>query len=262
MVNRFASITIVATLLTAPAAAAERPRDKDINQLLERLDHERDRFEDQLDGDVKHGTIRTRDGEVKVERYLDDFQDNVGKLKDRFKSDYAASAEVTEVLRQGSEISRLMATRQPDLKGASEWNRLAVSLGELAAAYGTAFPLPAGQQARRLSDHEVKTAAEAVASHADRYKEELDDSLKKDLTVDKAAREASVDAAEGLKKAAEKLASRIGDEEPASGEALALQQHAAAIRTAAKRPLSPAGQTAWSAVETDLAKIVQAFNLR
>ncbi len=262
MVNRFTGIAIVATLLSAPAAAVERPRDKDIKQLLERLDHERDRFEDQLDGDLKHSTIRTRDGEVNVEKYLDDFQDNVGKLKDRFNSDYAAGAEVTEVLRQGSEIGRLMATRPPDLKGASEWNSLATSLRELAASFGTAFPLPAGQQARRLTDREVKTAAEAVASNADRYKEALDESLKKDLTVDKATREAAVDAAEGLKKAAEKLASRVGDEEPASGEALALQQRAAAIRNAPKRPLSPPAQTAWSAVETDLAKIVQAFNLR
>jgi hypothetical protein len=249
-------------LLSAPASAVERPRDKDIKQLLERLDHERDRFEDQLDGDLKHSTIRTRDGEVNVERYLDDFQDNVGKLKDRFNSDYAAGAEITEVLRQGSEISRLMATRPPDLKGASEWNSLATSLRELAAAFGTAFPLPAGQQARRLTDREVKTAAEAVASNADRYKEALDESLKKDLTVDKATRDAAVDAAEGLKKAAEKLGSRVGDEEPASGEALALQQRAAAIRNAPKRPLSPPAQTAWSAVETDLAKILQAFNLR
>ena len=156
-----------------------------------------------------------------------------------------------------------MAAQPPDLKGASEWNRLTMSLSELAAAYGTSFPLPAGQQARRLTDHELKAAAEAVASNADRYKEELDDSLKKDPTVDKASRDAAVDAAEGLKKAAEKLASRVGDEEPASGEAIALQQHAAAIRNAAtKRPLSPPAQTAWSTVETDLARIVQAFNLR
>ena len=117
--------------MTAPAAAAERPRDKDIKQLLERLDQERDRFEDQLDGDIKHGTMRTPEGEVKVERYLDDFQDNVGKLKDRFSSDEAANAEVTTVLREGSNISGRMAALPPDLKGGSEWNRLVGSLREL-----------------------------------------------------------------------------------------------------------------------------------
>jgi hypothetical protein len=262
VVNRFAGV-VIAMVFTATAGAAERPRDKDIKQLLEQIDHERDRFEDQLDGDLKHSTIRTADRELNVERYLDDLQDNVGKLKDRFKPDYAASAEVTTVLRQGSDIQRHTVALPPNFKGASEWNRLAASLGELAAAYGTVFPLPVGGQARRLNDREVKDAAEDVARNADRYKKEIDAALKKDQTVDKAARAASVNAADSLKKDAENLASRIGDEKPASGEAQALLQHAAAIRSAAAtRPSSPAAQTAWGSIEAGLVKIVQAFNLR
>ena len=116
--------------------------------LIERIDNERDRFEDQLDGKIKSSIIRGQ-GEVNVERFLDDLQENVDRLNERFKSDYAASAEVTTVLRQGSDIQRFMSKQPPDLDGASEWNRLASSLGELAKVYATTFPLPEGQQARR-----------------------------------------------------------------------------------------------------------------
>lgn len=253
---------LVAMLFAGPAAAAERMNDNDVKQLLERIDQERDRFEDQLDGKLKGSIIRGPGGEVKVEKYLDDLQDNVDKLKDRFKSDYAASAEVTTILRQGSDIQRYMSTLPPNYDGASEWTRLAGSLGELAKVYGTTFPLPEGHQARRMNDSEVRKVADNVAKAADRYKKELDSSLKNNTSIDNATRETSVKQADELKKVAEKLESTIGDGKPASGEAQALLQQASAVKAAATgRPLSAAAQTELKSVESDVAIVAQAFGL-
>ena len=257
-----ASIVGAAALVAPPTALAERLSDKDVKALIDRIDQERDRFEDQLDGKLKRSIIRGRGGEVDVERYLDDLQENVDNLKERFTPEYAASAEATTVLRQGSDIKRFMATQPPNLDGASEWNRLAASLGELGAAYGTTMPMAEGQQARRLNDREVRKAADDVAKSADRFRKDLDSSLKNDKTVDKAAREAAVREADALKKDAQELASVIGDERPASGEAKALINRAAAIRAAsAGRGLSPAAQTAWGSVESGLDKVAQAFGM-
>ena len=145
---------VAMTLLVAPVASAERKNDEDVKQMIERIDEERDRFEDQLDGTLKRSIVRGPRGEVNVERYLDDLQENVDDLKERFKPDYTASTEVTTILRQGSDIQRFMGAQKPNFDGASEWNRLAASLGELATAYGTAFPMGEGQTARRLNDAE------------------------------------------------------------------------------------------------------------
>lgn len=260
--TRFPVVALAALLafVAAPVLLAERLSDKDVKQLMERIDNERDRFEDQLDGTLKRSVLRGPGGEVSVERYLDDLQDNVDKMKERFTPQYAASNEVTTVLRQGSEIQRFMATQRPNLDGASEWNRLSSSLGELATAYGTAFPVPDGQQARRLNDDEVSRAAQDLARGADRYKKELDSTLKQDKTIDKATREAAVKEADDLKKDAERLASTIGDGRPASGEAQALLQRVTRIRGAsAGRTLSSAGQTAWGSVDGAADKIAQAF---
>jgi len=257
-----ACAAVMASLLAAPAVSAERLNDKDVKALLERIDNERDRFEDQLDGKVKRSILRGPGGEVNVERYLDDLQENVDRLKDRFTPQYAASAEATTVLRQGSDIQRFMSAQAPNFDGSSEWNRLAASLAELAAVYGTTFPVRDGQQARRLNDREVRKAADDLAKGADQFKKELDSSLKKDKTIDKAAREAAVKEADELKKDAQKLASTVGDGRPASGEAQAVLQRAAGIRTAASgRTLSPAAQTAWGSVESGVSKIAQAFGL-
>lgn len=257
-----ACIAFAAMFSIAPAASAERVNDNDVKQLIDRINDERDRFEDQLDGKLKSSVIRNPNGEVNVERYLDDLQDNVGKLRDRFKSDYSASAEATTVLRQGSEIKRYMATLPPAFDGKSEWNRLDASLGELAAVYTTAWPIPEGQQARRINDKEVKVAADDVADNADVLKKELDSSLKADKSVDTATREAAVKAADLLKEDAKRLASLVGDGKPASGEAQALLQRAAGMRSGATgRALSPTAQTAWKSVEGSLGTVAQAFGL-
>ena len=141
-------------------------------------------------------------------------------------------------------------------------NRLAGSLRELATVYATTFPIPDGHQARRMNDSEVRKAADNVAKAADRYKKELDSSLKNNTSIDHATREASVKQADDLKRDAEKLDSTIGDSKPASGEVQALFRQASAVKAAAKgRPLSPAAQAEWKAVETDLAIVAQAFGM-
>lgn len=66
-----AVVVAIAALVATPVAHAERLSDKDIRALLERVDHDRDRFEDQLDGKLKRSIIRGPGGEVHVERDLD-----------------------------------------------------------------------------------------------------------------------------------------------------------------------------------------------
>src|SRR4030095_17218202 len=127
-------------LIAMPAVAADRPPDKDVKALIERIDNERDRFEDQLDEKIKSSICGGAGGEVDVAHFLDDTQENLPRLKDRFNSDYAASAEVTTVLRQCTDIQRFMSQQPPNLDGASEWNRLASSLGALAKGYATPVP--------------------------------------------------------------------------------------------------------------------------
>ncbi len=253
---------LLAILIAAPAAAADRPTDDAVKQLIERIHGDRDRFEDQLDGQLKRSVLRGPGGEVNVERYLDDLQDNVNRLKDRFAASYSASTETSVVLRQGSDIQRYMAAQPPNFKGASEWNRLAASLGELATAYGTTFPLAEGAAVRRLNDREMRQTAEGIASAADRFKKALDASLKGDKSVDKATRESAVRDVDGLRQAAKSLASRIGAGQPASGEARTLLERTATVQTgSAGRTLSPAAQTAWGSVRSGIVAVAHGFGV-
>jgi hypothetical protein len=252
----------VAFFVAAVAMAAERPTDKDVKQLLERVNADRDRFEDQLDGTLKRETLRGPQGEVDVDRFLDDLQDNLNRWRDRFSPDYSASTEATTVLRQASAIHHFMAKQPPTLKGTSEWERFAASLGQLAGVYGAAFPLSEGTGARRMNDREVQQAAEAVADAADRFKNDVDRSLHNDKTVDKATRDQTLLEIETLKNSAKALGARLGSGQPASGQAKALLDVAGTVAaSSARRGLTPSAQTAWTSLGTALEKVTTSFGL-
>ena len=75
-------------------------------------------------------------------------------VRDRYRSDYAASQEVTTVLRQGSAIERHMRQQGAGMKGASEWDATAADLKRLVEAFSTTFrfrkvPRPDGSAIRR-----------------------------------------------------------------------------------------------------------------
>src|SRR5262245_63854450 len=93
------ALTLIACALSAsPLAAADRLTDKDVKALVERIDDGRSRFKDALDDKIKKNILRGPSGEVDVDKFLDDFKDNIGRLKDRLKPEYSASTEAQTVL--------------------------------------------------------------------------------------------------------------------------------------------------------------------
>jgi hypothetical protein len=236
--------------------APERLSDKEVKALIEQVDEGRDKFEGNLDGQFKNSTLRRPSGETKVEDALQDYQDNTKKLKDRFTSDYSAGAEVALVLKQSTAINTFMLGSAPAMKGRSEWDRQVTNLKRLAVSYGTTFPLPDGATPRRSNDKEVAATAEAIATAADRFKDDLD----KDKTLPKPDKEAAEKDVEMLKKQADAVKDRTSDGKPATGEVRQLIQQVAKVQTfIGAHPITI--MTNWQAVQTSLGKLQQAFGL-
>jgi len=109
------------TALSPGCAESSRThRHKDVKALIEQVDEARDKFEGNLDSQFKNSTLRGPGGETKVEAALQDYQDNVKKLKDRFTADYSASAKVMTVLKQATAIHGFMMNSPEGTKGRSE----------------------------------------------------------------------------------------------------------------------------------------------
>ena len=258
---RTLAAAITLALVTAVPAAGQRLTDDETKALAERIYQERDRFEDALDGDFKHAKLRTASGEYDINRFLDDFQERANEYKERLTSSYAASREANELLKQSSQISGYMKRQAPSMKGMSEWNKLEGSLGQLATAYGTTFPMPDGATPRRIGDGELKTAANGIEQSGKDFKKALEKELKADKTVDPAARATAVAAADSFAKSAKALKDRVGGGKPSTAEAQQLFQQAAKVKEFMGSRSLPVAGGAWGDVGSKLATVAQAYNM-
>ena len=238
-------------------SAQERPLDRDVKVLIEQVDEARDKFEGNLDGDFKSSTLRNATGEVKVAGALQDYQDNVKKLKDRFTASYSASAELTTVLKQATAIDTFMKASPSIMKGRSEWDREALALKQLAEVYGTTFPLPDNAVVRRMNDGETATTAAALESAANRLKSDVD----KASALPKPDRDNGKKALEVLAKHADTVKSRTNDGKPATAEFRLLLAQMATVQTFMTAHPVPAAAANWQNVRDSVGKLEQAFVL-
>ena len=255
------AILAAAVLVPWPAIAADRLTDRDVKQLVGRIEQGRDRFDDALDDKVKHDVLRGEAGEVNVEKFLNDFQENIDRIEERLKPDYAASAEVGTLLRQATAIDRFFHQQPTGAKGESEWNRLAADLKVLANAYGADFPLADNAMVRRIGDGEVVAAVEEVSKSGERLKKTLDSDLKSNKAIDEPTREGIVDEAEALSKDAKTLRSRLKDGKPTSAEADQLIARAGKLQKFIEGHQVPASASAWPALSTSLQSVASAYRV-
>ena len=260
MRNVLTTLAIVAAV-AAPTMAADRLTDRDLKALVSRIEDGRHKFEDALDGKLKNNTLRGSTGEVKVENFLNDFQDNIDKLDERMKPDYTASAEAATVLRQATAIDHFFRTLPAGTKGVSEWNRLAVDLKALAVAYGTDFPTPEGAPVRRLGDKEVAKIVDNIAEAGDRLEHSLDNELKKDVTIDVPTRTSIVNVADEFANDARKLRDKVKNGDPSSSEAQHLLERAMAIQSILKAHQTPTSSGIWNGVPPLLQQLASAYGM-
>lgn len=253
------ALAALALLWTSQAAWAQhgtRLTDEELERLFTVVEETRDEFDDHLDGTFKNSIIRSPVGEVKMEAFLDDLEDNVEKLDERFSKEYAASREAAIVLEQGSALQRYFDRQDRQIKGLSEFDRFASALGQLAEAYGVSFPLISGDAPRRYNDAEVAALATRLVTQADALEDAVDD----DDSFDDPAERTVKSSLDRLEKSARAVEERMSDGKPASAEARQVVELGEDVgRTIGPRRISPDTRAAWARIRGDLETFRRAF---
>jgi hypothetical protein len=258
-VKKLLHFVLLGSLVATPIMAADRLTDRDVKALVAHIEDGRDRFDNALDDRLKRAIVREPAGEVNVSRFLDDFQENIDRLEERLKPEYAASTEVATLLWQASAIDGFFRRQPAGTKGVSEWNRLATDLKALGLAYGADFPLKEGTAVRRIGDRELFAAVEDIARSSERLQKALENDLKKDTDVAKSEREAIVGEADLLEKYAKALRSRVKDGKPSSAEAEAVMERAAKLRPFIQTHNVPTSSAAWAAITFGMRTLTDAY---
>lgn len=253
------ALTALGSVIALPAVAqTARPGDKAVEGMIEQVEKASSTFQRALDKDIKKATVRGAQGEVDMKAFLEDFTTSIERLKDRFDSKYAASAEVNALMSYADGMEKFIQSQPPTLKGRSEWDEFKASLNSLAGAYGTTFPA-APHPPRRMNDLEIQQAADAAGKNGDNLKRELKAVFGKE---DKAGIEAAEGSIEAMHKAAKALKSRVDDGKPASGEAAAFVEAVRKVdASVAGKTLPAKAKTASDGIAAAVAKVEQAFNI-
>lgn len=253
------ALTALGSVIALPAVAqTARPGDKAVEGMIEQVEKASSTFQRALDKDIKKATVRGAQGEVDMKAFLEDFTTSIERLKDRFDSKYAASAEVNALMSYADGMEKFIQSQPPTLKGRSEWDEFKASLNSLAGAYGTTFPA-APHPPRRMNDLEIQQAADAAGKNGDNLKRELKTVFGKE---DKAGIEAAEGSIEAMHKAAKALKSRVDDGKPASGEAAAFVEAVRKVdASVAGKTLPAKAKTASDGIAAAVAKVEQAFNI-
>ena len=256
-------LTMVLTalaLLSGPALAqSARPPDSQVESLIGQMEKSASQFERSLDRDLKKATIRSPNGEMQMESFLEDFNTGIKRLKDRFDKDYSASSELLALMRRATELDTFIRSQPPSLKGRSEWDVYAASLNALASAYGSAFPMQEDNPPRRMNDLEIKQAADSAVKSGSSLKSALSKVYGKDEDAARKTAAAEIDA---MSKGAKGLKARIDDKKPASGEAAVFTEAVKKLQTTlSAKTLTPEATKALDGINASFRKVQQAFGM-
>jgi hypothetical protein len=255
-------VAVCLVAASAPAFAADRLTDRDVKELVARIEDGRDKFDNALDDELKNKILRDSTGEVDVKRFLNNFQQSIDRLEESLKPGYAGSSEAGTLLRQGSTLERYFRAQPGGTKGESEWNRLASDLKLLAAVYGAEFPVGENATFRRIGDREVAESVKELGDSAQQLKKRLDSDLKKDPSVDSASRDAIVQEADQLSKDAKVLRDRVNDGKPSSAEADQVMSRAAKLHAFIQGHQVPASASVWTGLRPQLETVAVAYRIQ
>ena len=113
-----------------------RLNDKDVGQILHRIEDQSHRFKSSLDSALDKSRLNGTRREDDINEFIKQFDNEVKRLHDRFSDHKSVAADVQLVLDSAARIDDFMARRQVGGRAEDDWSRLRANLDELSQAYG------------------------------------------------------------------------------------------------------------------------------
>jgi hypothetical protein len=112
-----------------------RLRDKDVEQLIHRVEQQADKFRGRLDSALDKSRFDGSKREDEINRYVKQFYKATEHLHDRFKDHKSVAADVQAVLDEAGHIDQFMRRYPLTSEAQREWSALRANLDDLARAY-------------------------------------------------------------------------------------------------------------------------------
>lgn len=124
---------------TLSASMAARADDKEVEQLLKRIEKGADQFRNSLDKALDDSAIDDSTAEDEINQFVTEFAETTDHLSDHFSRNQVVTNDIEDVLRRGVSIDGFMQRHRLNGQAKSDWLTLRRDLDDLARAYHVAW---------------------------------------------------------------------------------------------------------------------------
>jgi len=121
------------------AQSVYRLSEKEMKDLLSRIDKQAATYRDSLKSALDHSAIDDTKQEDRIKDFVKGFEEATEKLKHHYNDKNTASSDVEEVLRRAARIDSFMERHDLSERAESDWAALRRNLDTLAEAYSVSW---------------------------------------------------------------------------------------------------------------------------
>jgi hypothetical protein len=131
---------IVSPAGTTVAGVPYRVSDREVEEILRRIEQQSDRFRSALDSSLDKSRLNGSREEDDINRFVKEYYEGTKTLRDHFDDHKSTTADVQNVLDRAASIDAFMRrNRMRDGNAAREWEKLRGNLDELAQIYNVSW---------------------------------------------------------------------------------------------------------------------------
>src|ERR1043165_2824565 len=101
-----------------------RLTDREVEQILDRIERQSERFQSSLDSSLDRSRLDGTRREDDINAFINDFNDEIKRLHDRFSDHKSVAADVQSVLDRANRIDEFMSRNRVDGRAREDWSRL------------------------------------------------------------------------------------------------------------------------------------------
>ena len=119
-------------LTTNAQIGGVRPQERQVRDLLARIETRTDSFKREIDLSISRTPINGTSREDRIAEFITDFEASTDALRRNFGANRDVSSEVNDVLSRAAFINRFMSRNRLSPRAQNEWNFLRTDLNSLA----------------------------------------------------------------------------------------------------------------------------------
>lgn len=261
-----AMLAVVSLLGLATSARAQSPyrlSEREVKNLLERIEQNADRFRSSLADALDRSRLDDSRSEDNINQFIKDFEAATDQLEARFNDSQSASGLVEDVLKRAVVIDNFMMRHRIMSRAQDDWLQLRGNLDELSQAYNVQWNWTGVlTSAYRVNDKQVENLLERMEKNAERFRRSLDSALDRSR-LDDTNREDDINQfVKDFGVATDRLEDRFGKKQSAAGDVEEVLNRAMQIENFMRRHrLTSRAQEDWNVLRSNLDELALAYNV-